>query len=500
MTSAVHHGAHMNREVHGRRSAAGRGVLFLTISKGYFILAGYAIVFMLPRLLSKEMFADYVVVTGIVSVLDAVLITGTIQAVSKYVSQEPRYAEAVKIAAVRMQLLVGGGIFLAYFLGASVFANALHDPGLVPALRISSLIVISYAFYAIYIGFINGLKKFGKQACLDMGFSTLKLVLVLGVGFYMSRFPGFGAMGAIGGFALAAFFILIVALCVVSSPPREGRFGMGVLFQFALFIMVFTFIVTLLLRTDLFLLKRLLSGEKAKIFPAYYGAAQYLAFIPYQAIIAITFVIFPLISHLTHIEERGKVRDYIREALRYSIIIALLIATLFSSSSYSLMRLIFPAGYETAAVVLSILVFGILFFSIFLVSTTVISGSGRPRLSAVLGAGTLTLSFILNSLLIPRFGMKGAAIATTCAMGTGLIAAWLYLRVHFGACLPLFSLLRIAVAGAVVYLLSMVFPAAGFLLLVKLPLLALVYVAALFVLKELGRPDLQRVKGILGRA
>ena len=470
-------------------------MVFLTVSKAYFMLSGYAIIFVLPRILPPEVFGDYGVVTRIVSILNAVLITGTIQAVSKFVSQEPRHAEAVRRAAIRLQLLMGSALFLAFLFAAPWIARYENDVGLTPYLRLSALIVISYAFYAIYMGFINGLKKFGKQACLDMGFSTLKLLLVVGLGYYMVR-SGFGLAGAIGGFALAAFLILVIAMAVVRRPPLEGHLGIGRLFHFSFFIMIFTLLITLLLGIDLLLLKKL--GSEGR-FAGYYTTAQYLAFIPYQAIISITFVLFPLISRLTYIEERGRAREYIREALRYSLMIALLIAVLFSSSSTELMRLLLPAGYEAGAGALSILVFGILFFALFFVSATVIAGSGHPGHSALIAAGMLLLSFCLNYALIPRYEMRGAAAASTVAMGFGLCAAWAYLRARFGACLPFYSVARVGGAAALVYAVSAYVPVSGVFVIVKFALLAVVFIAVLFGTRELGARDLERVMGILGK-
>ena len=485
----------METREHIDTGRAGRGVVFLSISKAWFMISGYAIVFTLPRLLPPDVFGDYGVVTRIVSVLNAVLITGTIQAVSKFVSQEPRHAGAVKAAAVRLQLLLGGGIFLAYVVAAPLIALFENDPALTPYIRISALIVISYAFYAIYMGFVNGLKRFGTQAALDMSFSTLKLVLVVGLGFLAAR-AGFGIAGAIGGFALAAFLVLLLAMFAVPRVRMEGHLGMGVLFRFSLFIMIFTFIITLLLGIDLLLLKKL--GKNAAD-AGYYTTAQYLAYIPYQAIISITFVIFPLISRLTYLDDRERARSYIREALRYSLMIAMLIAVLFSSSAGALMRLLLPSGYESAASALSILVFGILCFALFFVCATVITSSGRPGHSAAMGAGMLVLSYGLNYVFIPRYGMTGAAAASATAMGAGLCAAGIYLRARFGACLPFLSAARVGGAGAFLFVLSLLVPAAGIALVVKFAVLAAVYVGILAALRELGPADLERAKKILSK-
>ncbi|HOE26985.1 MAG: oligosaccharide flippase family protein [Candidatus Aureabacteria bacterium] len=474
-------------------ASAGRGVAFLSLSKGWFMVAGYAGVFGLTRLLPKEQYGIYAVVAGIVSILGDVLIRGTIQAVSRFAAGDPSRAESVKRAALRLQCLLGGGLFAAYYLLSPLIARFLHDPSLVGPLRVSSLIVLSYSFYPVYVGFLNGLRRFLLQASLDMTFSTMKLGLML-----VFAAAGFGAAGALGGFGLAAFLILLVAMGFSPAVAPRGRFPLAPLFSFQLFIVVFTVLSNLLLKTDLLLLKRLSSPAEANTLAAFYAAAQQLAFIPYQAIVSVTFVIFPLVSGLTALGDAGRVRGYIREALRYSLMLTGLIAVLFSANAPATIRLLFPAGYEAGAGALSVLVFGVVFFSLFLVAATAISGSGRPGLSVLVGLGTLALDVLLNAWLIPVHGIRGAAVATTLAMAAGMCAAWGCLRLRFGPCLPILSAARVAAAGAAVYFASGLLPASGIYLAGSFAALAALYLLLLVALRELGAADLARVRKAAG--
>lgn len=477
----------------GRGVESSRGVLYLTVAKAYFILTGYAIYCLLTRLLPLEQFGAYAVVTGMVAVLDAVLITGTIQAVAKFIAEDAGAAEAVRRAALRLQLMVGGGLFLAYFVSAPLITRFLRDQSLTGLVRLSSLIVISYAFYAVYIGCLNGLRSFGAQAAMDMTFSSLKLLLVAGL-----AAGGLRAEGAIGGFALAAFLVLVIAIAVIPRRPPDGGVPLGKIFRFQVSIVLFTLLINLILKTDLLLIKRLAPHAVSSAYAAYYAAAQALAFVPYQAVIAITFVVFPMISHLSSLEGRERVRGYIRQALRHSGMLTFLIAALFSSSAGQIVTLLFPAGYGAAGLPLSILVCGVVFFSLFVVSATVISGSGRPAHAALIALGTLAVDCALNAWLIPIYGMPGAAAATGTAMCAGMCASWVYLRSRFGSCLPFISFARIMLAALVVYGVSIFFPVTGVKLIGKLVVLSAGYGGLLLMLRELGREDYERVKRVLG--
>src|ERR1700759_4853035 len=67
---------------------AGRGTIYISAAKLWFILSGLGIYFILPRMVTEDQVGIYQVVIGIVSIINAVIVTGTLQTVSKYISQD----------------------------------------------------------------------------------------------------------------------------------------------------------------------------------------------------------------------------------------------------------------------------------------------------------------------------------------------------------------------------------------------------------------------------
>src|SRR5436190_15739635 len=101
---------------------AGRGTIYITAAKIWFMVSGYGIHFILPRLITKEQFGIYQVVVGVVSVINAVIITGTYQAVSKRVSEDEANAGSIKSTALKLQVMIGGAASLLFFLAAPIVA------------------------------------------------------------------------------------------------------------------------------------------------------------------------------------------------------------------------------------------------------------------------------------------------------------------------------------------------------------------------------------------
>ncbi len=473
---------------------AGRGTIYITIAKLWFMASGAIIYFILPRLMTKEQVGAYQVVTGIVSIINAVIVTGTYQTVSKYISQEEHKADSVKAKALRLQVAVGGALTLAFFLLAPVIANNLNDASLTGYLRLASLIPLSYSFYSVFTGYFNGQKKFMAQAALDMSYSTLKFVLIVALAWL-----GYGVAGGIAGFALAAGIVLLLSAIIARGGARRGEVRASDLFRFQAYLLLFTFVLNLLQKVDLILVKALSSADSiaASENAAYYGAAINVANITYQVIISVTFVIFPLVSQSTFADDRRQTKAYISNTLRYSLMIMALLATLFSANAREVLQVVYPLDYQPASAALVFIAYGMLLFGMFQVITTIISASGRPAVSLGIAALTLATSAALNYALIPSCGLAGAGLATTIAMFVGVIAGGGYLLARFGALMPLWSFARIAFCAGLVYAASLALALQSkMIILVQLAALSLVYFAALVFTKEIGRGDLEAIKKV----
>ncbi len=476
---------------------AGRGTIYITAAKLWFLASGAGIYLILTRLISKEQFGVYQVVTGTISIINAVIVIGTSQTVSKYISQDESKAEAVKSKALRLQLAVGGVAALAFALLAPVIADYLNDSGLTNYLRLAALITLSYSFYSVYIGYFNGQKKFLTQAILDMSYSTMKLVFIV---LFVSL--GFGVAGGVGGFALAAACVLVLSAFTAGKGERKGEVRTRDLFTFQFYLLLFTLVLNLLQKVDLLLIKALSSPDAlvASDNSGSYSAAIYIANITYQVIISATFVIFPLVSQATFANDHERTQSYISNTLRYTLMIMALLATLFSANAKAVMHVFFPVEYQAGSPVLAIAAFGMLFFGLIYVMTTIITASGRPTVSLIIGAVTLATSAGLNTLLIPDHGIKGAAIGMSASMLLGAMISGVYLTAKFGALMPVTSLLRIAFCSGLIYAASIAFtPESKVLIVGKLVALCIVYVIALVVVREIGRDDLADVKKVLKR-
>lgn len=478
--------------------SVGRGVLYITAAKLFFIVSGYAIHFALPRLLDapddtqKTFYGLYGLVSSVLNVLATVVVQGSIQGVSKLVSEEPARAADVRSAALRVQATLGGGISLAYFLLANAIADWQSRPDAADYYRVSTAVILCYGFYAVFIGVLNGRREFRKQAFFDMSYATLKTALIVG-----AAAAGFSVMGVMTGFSLAAAAVMIAAALVVGMRGGVGGWPLRKrLYTMMIPLMLYTFVLNLLLSVDLWILGAVSPMSSA----GDYTAAQVIARIPYQAMLSVTFVVFPLISRSTFEGDRETTQGYVRVTLRYSLIALGGMVSVIGAAASDVIVVPYPEVYRSAGPTLAVLSTGMLFFALFTIIGSMLNGAGRTTLALALGLVTLGVDVGLCYALIPSYGPIGAGYATTGAMGVGSLLGLSALWRRFGAGLPLWTIARVALAAGAVVGVAWVLPPTGRLITIaKCLLLMFVYAAVLLASRELGRGDLARVRKVFAR-
>ncbi len=451
---------------------AGRGLMSIAGAKIFFIVTGYAVQLLLPRIFGEaKEFGLYSAAMSGVSIFNNVLIVATIQSVSKFVSEDERNAAVTLRQALRVQTLVGGSLAVTLFVLAPAISRVLLDEQLTPLLRVASAMVFAYGLYAAIVGNLNGRHLFGKQARLDITFSTLRTTGILA-----GAAIGLGAVGAVIGFATAAASILSIALIWVGW----GRPGKGVALRRWIGFMapIWTYQVCLngILLIDIQVLKRtateiaLMSATTAQVavdvanqYVGYYRAAQTFAFVPYQLVISMTFIVFPMISKATSLGDRDAARSTIQNAMRLSLVLLLSVAAPISGAAEGVVRLAYPADYVAGAPALAILIFGVAAFALFAVAATAISGAGQPSLAAGIAGVALLAVVVANRLLILRAGLGSdtlAAAATGTAIGMMVALAGSALAIHFlfGVFIPVLTWVRAALAAGVGYVVAAAVP------------------------------------------
>jgi len=515
---------------------AGRGFVWLTAAKLHFMLAGWAIYFVLPRLMSEVDWGRFLSVLFLVSILNNVMVAGALQGVSRFTATAPQQAWPALRGGLGLFALLGALCSAALLAGAPWIAAAHADPSLAPLYRAAALIALGYALYAACVGSLNGRQRFGYQAVFDASYATLRLGLMITGALVAGRLAA--ARGAHLGYSAGALTICAVALLVVALPLRRqaGRgaaaaprssIGWRPLLVFALPVALHQLGINVLMRTDALLVKALgghlasagagaagagaagasaaAAADRASVLAGHYGTAQVFALVPYQALIALSMVVFPRIADAAAAGQREALGTTARGALRFALIFGAGLAALLASQPANVIDLVYPEAYRAGGVALRWQAWGVIGLSLITLSCAMLNAAGHTGRVLWLTFGTwivqaATVAAVLRGAADSTAALRYTALASAAVLLAGAGAAMLTVRRTFGASPSVATLGRVgsAAAGAT---------AAGHLLAGRsVPavlgvglLVAALYLALLGVTGELGRADVAAVRRMLGR-
>lgn len=542
----------MSEEEHSLHRA-GRGFLWLTAAKLHFILAGWAIFFVLPRLMDEVDWGRFVVVLFLVSILNNVMVSAAVQGVSRFTAASAgtapgAVAEAVPAWAVLRRglglFLILGALGTAILgLGAPLIARANSDPGLGPLYQVVAPIVLCYALYAACVGSLNGRQRFGAQAAFDAGYATLRLgLMVLGA---LMVGQALAAKGAHAGFASAALSICVLGLLLVALPlwrrAKSARRGRGEngdsrdptpgaasltpvtwtpLLLFVLPLAAHQLGVNLLMRADPLLLKALggrvvaeagaLSdatsvADATSVLAGHYATAQVFALVPYQALVALSMVVFPLVADAAAANRREALAATAAGALRFALLFGAGCAAVLSARPADIIDVVYPEAYRAGGVALRFLAWGALGLSLISLAAAMLNAAGRTlRVLAItfgtFGLQALAVVTVLHLVSDPQAALRLTAMSAAAVLLTGGLVALLVVRHTFGVPLPWGTLMRVVFSATLATCGGAYLPGRGALVtMVASVLVMAAYLALLWLTRELTRSDLDRIRRVLRR-
>ena len=142
----------------------------------------------------------------------------------------------------------------------------------------------------------------------------------------------------------------------------------------------------------------------------------------------VAIVLFPLISELAHKKQNKNMEQLITVIYKYSLIIILpcALGTLFFAKT--ILQILFGEAFVIGAVAMSILSVGVIFLTIAQVNFAILNGLGKPKKIINITVVAAFFNAAINILLIPHFGINGAAMATTISYIIMMIWSYIIIK------------------------------------------------------------------------
>lgn len=477
-----------------------RSFVWLIIAEVLFNLSGYAVHAGAGRLLTPSDYGRYGLIVSFTIMVITLIGNGIPIAMSKYLSEihetKPEMVPVIKKTGLILQLIVIGAISLIFYLITPAISYVLGDATLTPLFRLSVFILPAYAIDSFYFYYLTGVHQFNFQSVLKILRSLLRVTVIIGMIFL------FRLNGSIAGYIAVPFLVFLAAWAadafwISKKFPKLGRklsFNWRKMLKYAWPVTLFMVFYQALISLDMYFVKAITHSD---YLAGIYNSAFLIGQIPYFLFYALTIILLPSISESTSQNNMDKARNIITQALRIMIMLLVPIVILLNTYAGSVIKFIYGARYLSGTLSLQILAFGIGCLTVFYILSFALNGAGKNRVPMWIAGGGMVLNAILNYFLIKKYGIVGSAIATSITSLVVMFIAVIYSHNYFKGILNAKSLLKMALAGLFIYILSLYLTSQNLIFFVWSALLILAYFAALYLLGEISEDDLQVVKNIV---
>ena len=390
--------------------------------------------------------------------------------------------------------------FIVFWYANWISIHVFHDANLAPVIRIFSIgipfFVLAQNFLSATVGFQEVKYRVYTENIFKEPLKLLAIVVFL--------LLGFDVIGAAWGWVLAIIVMPFLAFYFLEKKvfpifkTKVKAISMDKEILYFSFPLLFAGIAGLVMGwTDTLMLGYFTTSTDVGIYNAALPTAQLIRSIP----AAFAVIFFPVVSGLyarNKIEDLRRTYNAVTKWMLALIFPVFLLTVLFPEQ---IIKILFGTEYIAGATALSILVFGFVFYATVGPTGAILQTYGRTKvvmMNTYIGA---MMNFLLNLLLIPTYGITGAAIAT--GISSSLLYILNFLFVYRIAKIQPFRLSHLKIIFAsliavfVVYSMTKyVIGVSPFVLIPMLFVFLLFYFFLLLLMKSFGDEDLMIMRAI----
>lgn len=322
-------------------------------------------------------------------------------------------------------LLMRVALTLAVMVGAGAIVFAL--PG---NLLLALLIVVAGLPFLASRFFEPVFQVYGRpwlSPWSTMAFAIAQLLLAL----YVWSVPGLSIARIAGGIVLTNIVYTAVAvwlmLSLVRPQMRPRRDLLRDLLRVAAPVGVSSIFTTIILRADVIFLEHLRSSTEVGLYSAAYRVLDLAVFV---AVTVITPLI-PILASQIRQDRKAAVADC-RMAAQFAGLFALPVAIVLPTVAPSIFSTVLGHEFIGASAPLNVLALNFVFIVFALLGSSINLANGEVAHGYWNAPLACLINLSLNFLLVPRFGMVGAAWAAVASQVAMLLVSQFYLFTRFG--------------------------------------------------------------------
>lgn len=337
------------------------------------------------------------------------------------------------LSTVKICIFTSLFLFIITFIFSNQIATLIfHKPLLSPILKVFSFTIPLLALASL---FTSSLRAFRKVE-YDVSIRIIAEKSIRLLSFIILFFLGFSVLGisfsyliSAAGLFLLSFYFLNKIFPLFKKSPKTISLGKELL-SYSSPLLFSGVLLAFIAWIDLIMIGYFKTSVDVGIYNAALPTASLMFIIPS----AITALFLPVITNLYGKNRQKDLKKVYKKTSKWVFLTNFPIVLIMFVFSDKIINIIFGQQYLAGSTALSVLAVGYLFYTIAYTSSNILSMMKKTKLILFITLIFASSSIILNYLLIPRYGVNGASIATSSAFLTAgtiyILSSYRYMKLH----------------------------------------------------------------------
>jgi len=393
-----------------------KGLISVLGGKFGLILTSLVFTPIIVRILGSELYGEYAFAISLVSILTLISNLGFNEGIRKFIAEEPE--DHARAAGIYKFYLKYGLISAAFFALMLLIIVEVPQINIIPKKYqvyipyIAIILIVNQLFQVTRYG-LMGMKKENMSESINVGFRIGASIFGIILALY-----GFDVRGVLVGHMFSALIVGLVGIysmkLILGSFKNQAPVSRPNLLSFGISSVILSLLTVSLYHTDVLLLGNSNASGNLGFYKSALVVAELIWFVPQ----AIQIVLVHSSSGIWSEENYSRISNLASTAVRFTIMFSAISTLGIFVLAEEFITLYFGPSFESAVDPLVILLPGVFFFSISRPIFAIGQGKGELRFLIIATALSSILNLVLNLSLIPKYGMKGAAVATTVGYGS----------------------------------------------------------------------------------
>ena len=386
-------------------------------------LASIAITIITARVLGPAGRGQYTVLTQTTTIAFVIAELGLGHSVVYYLGTKKLSLKEVASSILIFQIFLGLGIALLILLVTYLFQDIIYANIPPQYLWVMAALVPIMLITSSQQSMIQGLYKIPLYNILGI----IQVAVILLMLIMLTIIVSWALLGAVIAWTCGVIVAFLVTLVVIIRAKGISFPGIKLektvlLLSFGIKSYVGNFLKYLQYRVDIFILAYFVSSAAV----GYYSVSHAVAEVVWQIPNAIQTVLFPRIASLTSSAAKG----FTPVVCRQTVLITSVTCLLLFIAANLIVTFVFGEEYYPSITPLAILLPGVFMLSIWKVLHADIVARGYPQLYSYSAGASAVIMIGLDFILIPLWGINGAAVACTVAYcASTILIIYFYLHI-----------------------------------------------------------------------